>query len=296
MSDTQQTMTGKVCLVTGANSGIGRHTAQALALSGATVVMVCRSQPRGEAARAQIAAQVAAAGGSGQVVLLVADMGSQRAIRQLAQTFRAQYDRLDVLVNNAGATYMSRIETEDGLEANFAVNHLGYFLLTNLLLTRLIESAPARIVNVASSAHWEGTINFDDLQSTRGYDRGVAYAQSKLANILFTYELARRLEGSGVTANCVHPGVVDTNFGGLPRRLRMLARRLLTPGRYREMNVRTPTEGADTVIYLAASPEVAGVSGAYFVDRQAQPSSDESQDPAIARRLWEVSAALTGLA
>ncbi|MBN2472493.1 MAG: SDR family oxidoreductase [Anaerolineae bacterium] len=289
-------MAGKVCLVTGANAGIGRHTALALARKGATVVMVCRSQQRGEAARSQIAAQLAAAQDSGAVALLVADMGSQRAIRQLAETFRARYDRLDVLVNNAGATYVNRIETEDGLEANFAVNHLGYFLLTNLLLDLVIESAPARIVNVASSAHWEGTINFDDLQSTQGYDRAAAYAQSKLANILFTYELARRLEGSGVTANCVHPGVVDSNFGGLPRKLRMLARRVLTPARYREMNVKTPAEGAETVIYLAASPEVAEVSGAYFVDKQAQPSSEESQDPAIARRLWETSAALTGLA
>lgn len=291
MSTKQNLLQDKVCMVTGANAGIGRYTALALAQMGATVVMVCRSQQRGDSARAAITAQ----SGNPNVALLVADLSSQQAIRELASTFKQQYDRLDVLVNNAGGTFVQRLETVDGLEMNFALNHLGYFLLTHLLMDTLKASAPARIVNVASSAHQEGTINFDDLQAQAGYSRSAAYSQSKLANILFTYELARQLEGSGITANCVHPGVVDTNFGGFGRKARMLARRILTPGRYREMNVKTAPEGAETLIYLASSPEVAETNGRYFVDKQPHESSPETHDQAVAQRLWEVSAQLTGL-
>lgn len=291
MSTKQDLLQHKVCMVTGANAGIGRYTALALAQMGATVVMVCRSSQRGKAARDAISAK----SGNPNVTLLVADLSSQQDIRDLASRFQEQYDRLDVLVNNAGGTFVQRLVTTDGMEMNFGLNHLGYFLLTHLLLDTLKSSAPARIINVASSAHQEGTINFDDLQSENGYSRSAAYAQSKLANILFTYELARHLEGSGVTANCVHPGVVDTNFGGPGRKARMFARRILTPGRYREMNVKTAPEGAETLIYLASSPEVEGISGQYFVDKQPHESSPESHNQDVAQRLWKVSLDLTGL-
>jgi NAD(P)-dependent dehydrogenase (short-subunit alcohol dehydrogenase family) len=278
---------GKICLVTGANSGIGRAAALALAKRGVVVAMVGRHAGRLEAARDAV---VAESGGAADC--WVADLSSQREVRALAHDVAARYGRLDVLVNNAGVMLQRRRVTADGLEMTFAVNHLAGFLLTNLLLDALQAAAPARVVNVASNAAEHGVIDFDDLQGERGYTRRRAYNQSKLANVLFTCELARRLEGTGVTANCVHPGHVWTNLGGMGRKVMLNLRRLLTPRKFAALDVRTPAEGADAVVYLAASPDVAGISGKYWVGRQpAQGPCDVD----AARRLWAVSEILTGL-
>ena len=277
-------MHGKICAVTGANSGIGKETALALAGMGATVVLVCRSESRGAEALHDIKSQT----GNDSLSLVVGDFSSQRQVRDAAQAILAMHDRLDVLVNNAGVTpWERRVTDENGLELIFAVNHLAPFLLTNLLLERLKASAPGRVVTVSSGAHRRVPLNFDDLQNEQRYVPFDVYSQSKLANVYFTYELARRLEGSGVTANCLHPGVVSTAlFRHLPPFLRLavkLARPLLL----------TPAQGADTVIYLAASPDVGDVSGRYFERREAVESSSISHDADSARRLWEVSEALT---
>ena len=278
-------MQGKVCVVTGANSGIGKEAALGLAQLGATVVLVCRSQERGAAALAEIKQR----SGNDSVALLVADLSSQRQVRRVAAAYRQQFDRLDVLVNNAALARRKRAVTEDGVELTLAVNHLAPFLLTNLLLDRLKASAPARVVTVSSAAHKDAEINFADLQGGQRYATfGFgAYSQSKLANVLFTYELARRLEGTGVTANCLHPGVVATGiFRDTPLWLRTglaLARPLILGS----------VQGADTVLYLATAPEVAEVSGRYFEKRKPVQSSPLSYDTEVARRLWEVSEALT---
>ena len=278
-------MQGKVCVVTGANSGIGKETALGLAQLGATVALVCRSQERGAAALAEIKQ----GSGNDAVVLLVADLSFQRQVRQVAAAYRQQFDRLDVLVNNAALSRRGRVVTEDGVELTFAVNHLAPFLLTTLLLDQIKASAPARVVTVSSSAHKDAEINFADLQGEQRYATfGFgAYSQSKLANVLFTYELARRLEGTGVTANCLHPGVVATGiFRDTPLWLRTglaLARPLILGS----------AQGADTVLYLATAPEVAEVSGRYFEKRKPVQSSPLSYDTEVARRLWEVSEALT---
>jgi retinol dehydrogenase 14 len=278
-------MTGKTVLITGATSGVGKATAMGLANMGARVVMVGRDRGRGEAAMADIKER----SGNASVGLMLADVSSQKEIRRLADEFRGAYPRLDVLINNAGVFRSERITTADGIEATFAVNHLAYFLLTNLLLDRLKASAPSRIVNVASADHSNGAIDFDDLQGEKGYGGAKAYSQSKLANVLFTYELARRLQGTGVTANCLHPGVVGTNlgsgvsgaFGFVVRALRPL--------------MKSPEKGAETSIYLASSPEVEGVSGGYFVKKAEARSSKASHDERLATRLWEASAELTNL-
>ena len=278
-------MHGKVCVVTGANSGIGKETALGLAQLGATVVLVCRSQDRGAAALAEIKQR----SGNDSVALLVADLSSERQVRRVAAAYRQQFDRLDVLVNNAALARRKRAVTENGVELTLAVNHLAPFLLTNLLLDRLKASAPARVVTVSSAAHKDAEINFADLQGGQRYATfGFgAYSQSKLANVLFTYELARRLEGTGVTANCLHPGVVATGiFRDTPLWLRTglaLARPLILGS----------AQGADTVLYLATAPEVAEVSGRYFEKRKPVQSSPLSYDTEVARRLWEVSEALT---
>lgn len=277
-----QPMTGKVCMVTGANSGIGKPTALALAKMGGRVVMVCRNRETGEAALREIQQQT----GNNSGELLIADLSSQAAIRSFVAEFKERHERLDVLVNNAGVVMRKRSVTEDGIETTFAVNHLAYFLLTNLLLDVLGKSASARIVNVASAAHTSGTINFDDLSGEKRYSGWGAYCQSKLANILFTYELARRLTGSTVTVNCLHPGVIATGlFRNLPKIIDLPARIFLT----------RPEKGAETSVYLAASPEIEGVTGKYFVKKQAVTSSAESNDREEARRLWGLSEKLTGL-
>jgi NAD(P)-dependent dehydrogenase (short-subunit alcohol dehydrogenase family) len=275
-----QNMAGKICLVTGANSGIGKVTALELAKQGAALTIVCRTREKGDAALREIREIT----GSASLELLVADLSSQADIRRLAGEFQARHDHLDVLVNNAGVFVRTRSVTVDGIETTFAVNHLGYFLLTNLLLDSIKRNAPSRIVNVSSRAHTSATINFEDLQGERDYGGWKAYCQSKLANILFTNELARRVESSGVTANCLHPGVIATGLlRNLPKILQLPLQLLLS----------TPEKGAETSVYLSTSPEVEGVTGKYFVKKKAVASSAESQNPAIARRLWEVSEQMT---
>ena len=279
MSFSDQPMHGKVCMVTGAASGIGAATVQALARQGATVVLVDRNAKKGMDAVDQIKQQT----GSPNVDFALADLSSRQAIHRLARHFKDRYRRLDVLVNNAGALFGERQESVDGIEMTFALNYLGYFLLTNLLLDTLKASAPARIINTSSRSHARARIKFDDLESRSDYQGLPAYAHSKLAIVLFTYELARRLEGTGVTVNALHPGIVATNFamqsGGIMGMIMRLFRPLFI----------SPEKGAQTGIYLATSPEVEGVTGKYFVDCQAVPSSPASYDTAVARRLWEVS-------
>ena len=283
-------MTGKVCLVTGANQGIGKETAVALAWMGATVVMTSRDRAKGEAALADVRSR----SGRQDAELMLADFGSFASIRQLAADFKAKHDRLDVLVNNAGAIITVRGQTADGFETTFGVNHLGYFLLTNLLLDTVKASAPSRIVNVASRAHLRSEMDFDDLNSRRGrYSAMRTYARSKLANVLFTYELARRLQGTGVTANCLHPGVVRTGFGknnsGYAKLLFQTFQVVARPF------ILSPEKGAATSIYLASSPEVEGVTGKYFVDCRETQSSPASYDEGAQRKLWEVSEELCEL-
>ena len=283
MLDTAKSMSGKTCMVTGANAGIGKATALGLAKLGATVVMVCRSRERGEAALTEIRRE----SGNDSVSLLLADLSSLASIRHLAADFKAKYPTLHVLVNNAGIIPRKRGVTEDGLETQFAVNHLAYFLLTNLLLDTLKASAPARVVNVSSQVHNGASIDFDDLQSKHSYRPTRVYAWTKLANVLFTYELARRLEGGHVTASCLHPGTVATNLLGdyLPSALRFVTKIVGI----------SPEKGARTSLYLATSPEVEGVTGKYFVKQEAVQSSKASYDKTMASRLWQVSAELTGL-
>jgi NAD(P)-dependent dehydrogenase (short-subunit alcohol dehydrogenase family) len=285
------TLEGRTCLVTGATSGIGLETAVGLAERGARVVIAGRDVRRAEVARADITRR----SGNRNVDLLIADLSSQAEIRKLADAFVSGYGALHVLVNNAGAVFNQRKLTVDGLEATFAVNHLAYFMLTGLLLDRIRDSAPARIVNVASDAHRFGSIDWDDLQSERRYQglpvvSGLrVYGTSKLANILFTLELARRLAGSGVTANSVHPGMVATGLGKNNGALGEIAALLVRPF------ARTPAQGAATSIHLASAPELAGVSGRYFANARERAPSAAARDAAAARRLWETSARLTGL-
>lgn len=273
----------KTCLITGANKGIGRVTAGALAASGATVIMVCRDRTRGEAARAEIRR----ATNNDRVELLIADLSEQRQVRQLAAEVKRRYSELHVLINNAGAWHDQREVTADGIEATWALNHLAYFLLTEELLDLLKASAPARIVNVASDYHLRSHLAFNDIQLSESYAGGRAYGQSKLANVVFTYELARRLEGTGVTANCLHPGAVNTNFfnnvKGLFGFLTTIAKPFL----------RTPEKGAETVIWLASAAEVEGISGKYFFNCQPKRSNRESYDPQVANKLWELSERMT---
>jgi NAD(P)-dependent dehydrogenase (short-subunit alcohol dehydrogenase family) len=278
-------MQGKVCLVTGATSGLGMVAAQALALQGATVVIVARHAERGTAT----VHHITQATGNTHVELLLADLSVQAQVRHLAVAFQRRFDRLDVLLNNAGAIFTKRLLSADGLEMTLALNHLNYFLLTHLLLDTLKASAPARIVNVASNAHHGGQINFADLQGERHYSGWRAYCQSKLANILFTYELTRRLGGTNVTANTVHPGFVATGFGRNNHGVFGLFIRLA------QLTALSPAQGAETLIYLAASPAVAGVTGEYFVKKRSVKSSNASYDQAVARRLWQLSEQMTGL-
>lgn len=277
-------MVGKICLITGASSGIGQVAALELARMGATVIMLVRSRERGEAARQAIITQT----GNQQVELLLADLASFASIQAAAQELRSRHQRLDLLLNNAGLYMGKRQLSSDGFEVTFAVNHLAPFLLTNLLLDLLKASGPARVVTVSSDAHLGGSNRFDDVRATRGYSGFRAYADSKLANVLFTYELARRLEGSGVTANALHPGAVRTNFAmetaGLFGMIFGLARPLML----------SPEQGARTSIYLASSPEVATVSGTYFVNCRPRKSSPSSYDRAAQSRLWALSEELTG--
>lgn len=281
-------LTGHVCVVTGANSGIGKATARGLAEHGAQVVMVCRSEERGTAARHDIVD----ATGNDQVDLLLADLAVQDEVRTLGDDLRGRYDRLDVLVHNAGVFNGEREETPDGLELTFAVNHLAPFLLTHRVAEHMIDTAEthgeARIVTVGSEAHRGTRIDFDDLQGEDGYNGLHAYSQSKLANVLFTHELARRLQHTGVTANCVHPGVVATNIWRGSDWLSRIARLF-------QWLYRSPDEGARGPLYLAAAKDVQGVSGCYFKDDERAKPAPVAYDERVAARLWRISRHLTGM-
>ncbi len=276
-------MSGEVCVVTGATSGIGHATAAALAGRGAHVVLVARDRGRGEAA----VADLAAAGGP-VPRLEVADLASMGQVRTLADRLGA-LERIDVLINNAGLMAGQRRITADGYDEVFAVNHLAPFLLTNLLLGKLAAAGPARVITVTSDAHTAARLDLDDLQLEHGWQSWRSYANSKLANILFTRELARRLRGTAVTVNCAHPGLVRTRFG---RETRLPMRAAVTLARPFMLS---PQRGARTIIYLATSPEVAGASGGYYVKSQQRQPSPAARDDATGRRLWQLSEELTGL-
>jgi len=281
-------MEGKSCMVTGASSGIGMATALELARMSAVVTAVCRDEARGR----EVVQEIRSASGNQKVDLIVADLASQSSVRRLAEDFKSRHGQLHVLINNAGTYCTRRRVTIDGFETVFAVNYLARFLLANLLLDPLVQGAPARVIDVAGAYHARGRIDFDDLQGEKRYDAARANSQSKLANVLFTYELARRLDGSGVTANCLHPGAVATSLlqkdpdcPRFTRSLYLLFRPFL----------KSPRQGAETVLYLASSPDVQGVTGKYFVDSKETRSSKDSYDRAAAKRLWDESLRLTGL-
>jgi NAD(P)-dependent dehydrogenase (short-subunit alcohol dehydrogenase family) len=273
---------GRRIVITGATNGIGLAAARTLAAHGASLTIVARSEARAADAVSQIEA---ANGGGSAVDVLIADLGSQASVRRLAAEVLDRYPRLDVLVNNAGAVHTTRRITEDGIELTWAVNHLAPFLLTNLLLARLKESAPARIVTTSSEAHRGARMPFEDLNTERAFSgRGfVRYGETKLANILFTAELARRLEGSGVTANCFHPGLVATGFNRNNGWLMGAAMTAIRPF------MRSPEKGAETLVWLVESADAADENGGYFVDCRRRTPSAAAQDVEAARRLWEVS-------
>jgi len=283
MNTKQQDMTGKVCIVTGATAGIGQAAALLLAQRGATVVGVGRNSTKNEISTRLIKEKA----DNPSVEYLLADLSSQKEIRALAQQFKAKYDRLNVLVNNAGATFGERLESVDGIEMTFALNHLGYFLLTNLLSDILEASAPSRVINVSSSLHKLGKLNFDDIPFKKGYARSKAYQRSKLANIAFTYELARHFSNHEVTVNAMNPGLVATDVGqsagGISAKMKGVVDKIAGL---------TPEEGAQTIIYLATSSEVNGVTGRYFVKEKSIPSSKTTYDLDFSKRLWDVSESL----
>ena len=273
-------MKDKVCLITGATGGIGKATAIALARLGATVVLACRNRERGEAARSEVISLT----GNPAVDLLLVDLASQASIHQFAADFNEAHDHLDVLINIAGVYKAQRETTPDGLERMFAVNHLGPFLLTNLLLDKLIASAPSRVLVVTAPSTVE--LDFDDLQGGRRFRSLRAFGASKMGNLLFTYELANRLEGTGVTANAVHPGLVKSQLmQEAPRLLRWLTR----------ISSAAPGKAADWLAWLASSPEVAGVTGKFFKDGKEMESSPYSYEKVVQERLWDRSAALARL-
>jgi NAD(P)-dependent dehydrogenase (short-subunit alcohol dehydrogenase family) len=284
-------MQGKTVVVTGGNSGIGFETAVALASMGARVLITARNADKGRAAVAAITQRV---GGEGGVQLVVFDLADLASVRRGAEEILEQAPRLDVLVNNAGLVLTERAETIDGYEATFAINHLGPFLLTNLLLDRMTASVPSRIVNVSSTAHNAARkgLPFDDLQTTHGYRGMRVYGQSKLANILFTLELSRRFADKGLTANSLHPGTVRTGYGGDGDAHGFLAFGIKIASPF----FLSPAKGARTSVYLASSPEVEGVTGEYFVKCKPRNPRRWAQDPEAARHLWEVSEELVGLA
>jgi retinol dehydrogenase 14 len=278
-------MAGRTVLVTGGGGGIGRATVLGLAAMGAHLAICGRDRESTQGAAVEVRAS-----GGGPAEVFVADLSSQAQVRRLASEVLQRLPRIDVLINNVGGYWDTRQVTEDGLERTFAVNHLAPFLLTNLLWDRLTQSRPARVVTVSSNAQAQGRIDFDDLQGERSYSGARAYSQSKLANVLFTYELARRLPASSVTANALHPGLTRTAFGaedpaGIQRRLVPLLRPFM----------QTPAQGAATSIHLASAPELAQVTGQYFANRKPRRSSKASYDQPTAARLWQVSAELVGL-
>ncbi len=287
-------MKGKRVLITGATNGIGKQAALELAKMGASVVVVGRNEIKTR----KVALDLKTLSGSSNIDLLIADLSSMAEVRRIAAEYRDQYQRLDVLLNNAGAAFSEYHVSADGYEMTFALNHFSYYLLTLLLLDILKltarEQGEARVVNVSSSAHRNGTprtgLQFDKLRDRSGYSLFRSYGASKLANVLFTYELARRLEGSGVTANVLHPGLVRTGFGhnstGFIKPIILLMQRLFAI---------SPEKGAETMVYLAAAAEVAGTTGKYWYKKKPTPSSDMSHDREQQRRLWEFSAEVTGV-
>jgi retinol dehydrogenase 14 len=277
-------LSGKIAMITGANSGIGEQTALAFAKMGASVVMVCRDSSKGEAARKVIVER----SGNKAVELMVADLASLASVRGLVSKFKDLHNRLHILVNNAGLIMGKRVVTTDDLEATFEVNYLSHFLLTLLLLDTMKASAPSRIVNVTSNAHFGGKMDFDDLQEEKGYGAMRSYSQSKLAQVLFTYELARKLEGTGVTVNAVHPGVVRTRWGDEGGTMGIFIR-LARPF------MLSPEKGAQTSIYVASSPDAEGVSGKYWEKKKEHPSSKESYNENEERLLWVMSSKLAGI-
>lgn len=273
-------MHGKIVMITGANSGIGKETAKVLAEKGATIILICRNKERGEATLKELKEKTK----SNKFELYLADLADPNAIQRVVAQFREKYDKLDVLINNAGLVLSKRIVTPLGYEKTFAVNHLGHFLLTNLLLDLLIESAPSRIINVSSGVHTSANLNFDDINLSSGFRSIRAYANSKLANLLFTYELARRLEGTGVTVNALHPGFVRSNFGRRGRK--RYVRILFDIARIFAISVE---KGAKTSIYLASSPEVKDVTGKYYYKSKPVKSSKASYDREAQKKLWQLS-------
>ncbi len=284
MNFEEQDMTGKVCIVTGATAGIGEATALLLAKQGATVVGIGRNPSKNKYSAEMIKKET----GSSSIEYLLADLSSQKDIYSLVKEFKSKYDRLDVLINNAGATFGERMESVDGIEMTFALNHLGYFLLTKLLSDMLEASAPSRVINVSSSLHKLGKLDFSDIPFKKKYTRAKAYQRSKLANIGFTYEIARRFCGHNVTVNAMNPGLVATNVGeaagGISAQIKGLVDKIAGL---------TPEEGAQTIIYLATSPEVLGVTGRYFVKEKSIPSSKTTYDLNFCRELWTLSENLT---
>ena len=282
---TSHTMQGKICLVTGATSGMGKETALGLARMGATVVLVARDQNKGKQTLHEITRQ----SGNEHIDLLLADLSSQQEVRKLADEFKAKYQQLHVLVNNAGAVFTKRQTTVDDLEMTFALDHLAYFLLTNLLLDTIKASAPARIINISSQAQGVGKINFNDLQGEKNY--GLfgfnAYGQAKLANVMFTYELARHLQGTGVTVNAVGPGPVSTNFGVSNGGI------FSTITKFVMRSAKTPADAAKTAIRLASAPEMQNETGKFYYNEREIRSSKLSHNVATQKRLWEVSEELT---
>ena len=280
-----ENMKEKIVMVTGANSGIGKAASLALAKMGARVVMVARNREKGEAARSEVIRKSQ----NSAVDLLLADLSSLNSVRQLATDFHKKYSKLDVLVNNAGLFNQRKKLTGDGYENTFATNYLAPFLLTNLQLDLLKASAPSRIINVSSVGHYSGHMNFDDLNLEKKYGGWKAYGQSKLALVLFTHELAKKLTGTGVTVNSVHPGTVATNIWSRPFGpagfIMALPKLFMT----------SPEKGAETIVYLASSPDAANVNGEYWEKLNVKKSSDESYDEEVAQRLWDVSAKLTHL-
>jgi NAD(P)-dependent dehydrogenase (short-subunit alcohol dehydrogenase family) len=279
-------MSGKTCLVTGATDGIGKQAALELAKMHARVIVVGRDPQKGAA----VVEELRAASGNAQVELAVADLSSQAAVRALAAEVKRRTARLDVLINNAGGLFTERRETVDGIEWTFALNHLAYYLLARELEDLLRASAPARIVNVSSGAHTAGKIHWDDPGLARGYRAFKAYCQSKLANLLFTRELARRLDGSGVAVNAIHPGPVASKFGHNNGVLFRLAVRIA------QTVMISAAQGADTLVWAATAPELAGVTGKYFYKRRETAPSPRATDDESARRLWDASAKMVGLA
>jgi len=272
-------MTGKICLVTGSTNGIGKSTAIELARMGATVVIIGRDAQK----TSEVVKEIRAASGNPHVDSLLADLSSQQEVRRLAHEFKRKYSQLHVLINNAGGFFLRRQLSVDGIEMTFALNHLASFLLTDLFLDTIQASAPARIINVSSDAHASGKIEFDNLQGEQNF-RPSAYDNSKLANILFTLELARRLEGTGVTVNALHPGFVATGFAKNNGKVIAALVSVFAP-----LVARSPVKGAETSIYLASSPNVEGMTGKYFYDSQVISAAPQATDMVLARKLWDAS-------